>query len=123
MTTIAQALEEYGHTPYVLTVSDDGPHTSHTTVTLDGLLLTGPMSKTAARNARSRPAISLFWPPKEPGGYGIIMNGTATVTDAAGPAPVAAIALTKAVFHRPGVPSVGGEGTCTSDCRPIRLPS
>ena len=123
MTTIGEALADYGHTPYVLTVGDDGPHTSHSTIRLapDGMSVTGPLSKSAARNASRRPTLSLFWPPKEPGGYGIIMNGTAVVDADADPAPLATIALTKAVFHRPGAPGPGHEGTCSSDCRPIRL--
>ena len=123
MTTISEALEEYGSTPYVLTVGDDGPHTSHSTVSLtpDGTSLTGPLSKSAARNLRNRPAMSLFWPPREAGGYGIIMNGTAEVIATEGPAPLASIALTKAVFHRPGTPGPGHDGPCTSDCLPIRL--
>ena len=122
MTTISEALEEYGNIPYVLTVGDDGPHTSHSTVSLapDGTSLTGPLSKSAATNVANRPAMSLFWPPREAGGYGIIMNGTAEVI-AQGPAPLASIALTKAVFHRPGTPGPGHEGPCTSDCLPIRL--
>ncbi len=123
MTTISEALEEYGNTPYVLTVGDDGPHTSHSTVSLtpDGTSLTGPLSESAARNVGNRPAMSLFWPPREAGGYGIIMNGTAAVIATEGPAPLASIALTKAVFHRPGTPGPRHEGPCTSDCIPIRL--
>ena len=123
MTTISEALHEYGNTPYVLTVGDDGPHTSHSTVSLapDGASLTGPLSKSAAKNVCNQPAMSLFWPPQEPGGYGIIMNGTAQVIATDGPDPLASIALTKAVFHRPGTPGPGHEGTCTSDCMPIRL--
>ena len=138
MTTISEALREYGNTPYVLTVGDDGPHISHSTVSLapDGASLIGPLSKSAAKNVGKQPAMSLFWPPrepsageregpaprkKEPGGYGIIMNGTAQVIATDGPDPLASIALTKAVFHRPGTPGPGHEGTCTSDCRPIRL--
>lgn len=123
MTTISEALREFGNTPYVLTVGDDGPHTSHSTVSLgaDGTSLTGPLSKSAATNVGNQPAMSLFWPPLEPGGYGIIMNGTAQVIATDGPDPLASIALTKAVFHRPGTPGPGHEGTCKSDCRPIRL--
>ena len=123
MTTISEALREFGNTPYVLTVGDHGPHTSHSTVSLaaDGTSLTGPLSKSAAKNVGSQPAMSLFWPPREPGGYGIIMNGVAQLIATEGPAPLANIALTKAVFHRPGDPGPGHEGPCTSDCRPIRL--
>ena len=121
MTSIVEALEQYGRTTYLLTVGDDGPHTSNTEVVLAHGGLTCPLSKSAARNVRTRPAISLFWPPREPGGYGIIMNGTVQVSAPDAPAPMASITLSKAVFHRPGAPGPGQQGPCTSDCRPIEL--
>jgi hypothetical protein len=31
----------------------------------------------AARNIAREPHVSLFWPPTEPGGYALIVNGTA----------------------------------------------
>ena len=121
MTSIVEALDQYGNRPYLLTVGEDGPHTSHTRVALAGGGLTCPLSKSAAGNVRARPAVSFLWPAIEPGGYAIIMNGTVRHVDDGGAEPVASIDLSKAVFHRPGAPRPGHGGSCTSDCLPIEL--
>lgn len=121
MTSIAEALDQYGNRPYLLTIGEDGPHTSHTHVALAGGGLTCPLSKSAAGNVRMRPAVSFLWPAIEAGGYAIIMNGTVRHVEDDGAEPVASIDLSKAVFHRPGEPQPGHGGSCTSDCLPIRL--
>jgi len=121
MTTLRAAMERYGDRPFLLTVGEDGPHTSHTRVTLGGNGLTCALSKSAARNVRVRPSVSFLWPAIEAGGYAIIVNGTVRQVAQGAPEPVASIELTKAVFHRPGEPQPGRESTCTSDCRPIAL--
>ena len=48
VTSIIEALDQYGNRPYLLTVGEDGPHTSHTRVALAGGGLTCPLSKSAA---------------------------------------------------------------------------
>ena len=121
MTTFDEAIARYGDRPYVLTVGEDGPHTSHTRVTLGDGGLTCPLSTSAARNVRGRPTVSFLWPAIEPGGYAIIVNGTVRQVEEGAREPLASIEVTKAVFHRPGAPGPGSESTCTSDCRPIRL--
>ena len=121
MTSIAEALDQYGNRPYLLTVGEDGPHTSHTHVALAAGGLTCPLSKIAAGNVRTRPAVSFLWPAIEAGGYAIIMNGTVRHVEDDGAEPVASVDLSKAVFHRPGEPQPGHGGSCTSDCLPIRL--
>ena len=122
MTSIGEAIDQYGDRPYLLTVGEDGPHTSHTRVALGDGVLTCPLSKSAAHNVRVRPVVSFLWPPMQPGGYAIIVNGTVRQVEQGEPEPTASIELSKAVFHRPGEPQPGGAGACTSDCRPIRLP-
>ena len=122
MTTLREAIDRYGDRPFLLTVGEDDPHTSHTRVTLQGGGLTCPLSATAARNVRVRPSVSFLWPAIEAGGYAIIVNGTVRQVEEGAPEPVASIELTKAVFHRPGAPRSGRQRTCTSDCQPIRLP-
>lgn len=122
MTTLREAIDQYGDRPFLLTVGEDAPHTSHTRVTLRAGGLTCPLSTTAARNVRVRPSVSFLWPAIEAGGYAIIVNGTVRQVEEGAPEPVASIELSKAVFHRPGAPQPGRESTCTSDCRPIRLP-
>ncbi len=122
MTSMGEVIGQYGDRPYLLTVGDDGPHTSHTRVTLRDGGVTCPLSTSAARNVRVRPVVSFLWPPLEPGGYAIIVNGTVRHVEERVPEPIASIELSKAVFHRPGTPQAGHQGACTSDCLPIRLP-
>lgn len=57
--------------------------------------------------------VTLLWPPNEPGGYSLIVDGTAE--PAGGDALT--VTLARAVWHRPGV---GPDGSaCGSDCKPI----
>jgi len=119
-TTLREAIDQYGADAYLLTMSADGPHTSHVSVVPEGDLLTCALSKSAARNIDSHPSVSLLWPPLEKGGYSIVINANATKTEA-NDGPMAALALTKAVFHRPGVRSEPGAGPCPSDCKTIRI--
>ena len=121
MTSIGEAIDQYGDRPYLLTVGEDGPHTSHTRVALGDGVLTCPLSKSAAHNVRVRPVVSFLWPPMQPGGYAIIVNGTVREVEEGEGEPIASIELSKAVFHRAGAPQPGRAGSCTSDCRPIRL--
>ena len=63
-------------------------------------------------NAAARPAVALLWPPAEPGGYSLIVDGDATTAD-----DRLVVAPTKAVLHRPGPPPPAAAASgCTSDC-------
>ena len=120
MTTLHEAIAEYGADAYLLTMSADGPHTSHVSVAQDGKCLTCALSKSAARNIDDQPNVSLLWPPLEKGGYSIVINANATKVETDG-FPVATLALTKVVFHRPGVRAEPGDGPCPSDCKGISI--
>jgi hypothetical protein len=71
----------------------------------------------AAKNIAHQPNVSLFWPPTEPGGYALIINGTAASERRLTGVMIAEIAVTKSVLHRPGPKPVDSDGPCTSDCR------
>ena len=73
--TLAETIAQYGHDAYLLTIANDGPHTSFGSVDLKGNVIACAIGKSAARNIASKPNVSLFWPPKEPGGYaGLVMR-------------------------------------------------
>ncbi len=112
--TLAEAISHYGREAYLLTVAKDGPHTSSVTVELNGDRIGCALGGSAARNIARAPQVSLFWPPTEPGGYALIVNGTAE--GQAGGAK-AEITLTKSVLHRPGPKPADSDGPCASDCR------
>lgn len=121
--TLADAIAEFGRDAYLLTVSKTGPHTSLVSVDLHDNTIGCPVGASAARNIASEPNVSLFWPPREPGGYAMIVNGIATGSVRPNGVTVAEISLTKSVLHRPGPKPEDGDGPCASDCRRIARPA
>jgi hypothetical protein len=121
--TLAETVAQYGRDAYLLTVAHDGPHTSFVSVDLKDNVIRCAIGKSAARNIASVPHVSLFWPPREAGGYALVVNGTAT--GRRGPSGVtrAEITLTKSVLHRPGPKPPDSDGPCSSDCRRIARPA
>jgi hypothetical protein len=115
--TLAEAISHYGHEAYLLTVATDGPHTSNVTVELRGSRIDCNVGKSAAKNIAREPNVSLFWPPAEPGGYALIVNGTAASEHRLAGGTLAEITLTKSVLHRRGPKPDGSDGPCASDCR------
>lgn len=81
----------------------------------DGLRIVGPGRGTIA-NLAANPAVTLVFPPPEPRGYTLLVDGTATVDG-----EDVRIAPASAVLHRPashadGPPSPDG---CGHDCAPV----
>src|SRR5437868_523174 len=97
--TLAEAISHYGHEAYLLTVANDGPHTSNVTIELRGGCIGCNVGASAAKNIAREPHVSLFWPPTEAGGYALIINGTAARENKVTGATMAEITLTKSVLH------------------------
>lgn len=120
VTQLAAEMERYGASAYVLTVRDDAtPHVAHVTFQLvDGALPDGklrcPASRTAARNVADRPTMSVLWPPFEPGGYSMIVDG-----ECAADGDELVITPTNGVLHRPAPAPEGSDADCGSDCAPL----
>jgi hypothetical protein len=102
---------------YFLTVSDDGRAHAvaitpriHPSSAGEGWITCDAGNRSCA-NARSRPNVSLVWPPGEPGDYSLIVDGTATVEGS-----TVQIVPERAVRHRP---APGGG----SDCAPVVVKS
>ena len=115
--TLAEAISHYGRDAYLLTAAKDGPHTSNVTIELRGDSIGCSLGSSAARNIAQTPNVSLFWPPTEPGGYAMIVNGTAASQHGLSGVTTAEITLTKSVLHRPGPKPNDSDGPCASDCR------
>jgi len=106
---------------YLLTVGEDlRAHAVAVTHTLEegGLLMTG-LGRRTSDNIAARPDVSLVWPPYEPGGYSLIVDGRATVID-----ETARIEPGHAVLHRPADHASGDQGGasstgCGNDCVPL----
>ena len=115
--TLAEAISHYGREAYLLTVAKDGPHTSNVTIELCGSCIGCSVGASAAKNIAREPNVSLFWPPTEPGGYALIVNGAARSEHQQTGVTMAEIILTKSVLHRPGPKPDDSDGPCASDCR------
>ncbi|HWB49225.1 MAG TPA: hypothetical protein VG651_08955 [Stellaceae bacterium] len=117
MRTLAEAISHYGREAYLLTVAQDGPHTSNVTIELRDGSIGCSVGKSAAKNIARQPHVSLFWPPSEAGGYALIVNGTAASEHRPTGVTAAEITVTKSVLHRPGPKPADSDGPCASDCR------
>jgi len=94
---------------YLLTSGPDGrPHTIELTFTADGAVLRAPSGKSSARNIADRPLVALLWPPTEPGGYSLIVDGEATI-EGDDDTRTAVVTATHAILHRP---AAGGGNDC-----------
>jgi hypothetical protein len=103
---------------YLVTVGDD--YLAHTVavspVLIDGALDVGTVGNSTRRNATAHSAITLVWPPSDPGGYTLIVDGAAELTDGG-----LTVVPTRAVLHRKAT----SDSAATSpdglhDCVPLK---
>lgn len=102
---------------YLLTASADGRVKAVTVEpTLADGVLRCPASRGSARNLDAHPAATLLFPPTEPRGHTLLVDGTATADDDG-------ISFTpeSAVLHRPADHADGPTtpGGCGNDCAPV----
>ena len=114
---LGEEVTRFGLWPYLVTVSGDGrPHAVSAPVTWDGTVFVGAPGRHSRANAADRPsAVTLLWPPYEPGGYSLIVDGSAAVNadDSLTVTPVTG------VLHRTGPPRADSGPNCTADCVPL----
>lgn len=106
---------------YLLTVGEDlRAHAVAVQPTLEdgGLLVTGLGRRTSA-NLAARPDVSLVWPPHEPGGYSLIVDGRATVIDETARVEPGRAVLHRPADHAPAGSAATGESGCGNDCVPL----
>jgi hypothetical protein len=112
---LAGALADYTFA-YLVTV-DDG-YRAHT-VAVDpvlqaGVFDVGTIGDSTRKNLVQHDAVTLVWPPREPGGYTLIVDGQARPTD--GPLKVMP---NRAVLHRRAAPGTVTKPGCKDDCMPL----
>ena len=49
---------------------------------VDGVLDVGPVGKSTRKNVAQHDGVTLVWPPREPGGYTLIVDGRGEPADA-----------------------------------------
>jgi hypothetical protein len=118
---LADALGGYRFA-YLVTVDDD--YRVHT-VTVEPELREqvmdiGLIGGRTRRNVESRSAVTLLWPPSEPGGYSLIVDGAgeiAEVADSDDDTAALRVVPTRALLHRNADPTTPGSATgCLHDC-------
>ncbi len=100
---------------YLLTVSDDqrAHAVAVTPVARDGALRVEGLGNRTRANLTDRPDVTLLFPPGEPGGYSLIVDGRAS-----GDGEGATVTPVNAVLHRPAehAPGEVSDTGCGSDC-------
>jgi hypothetical protein len=115
---LADALDGYRFA-YLVTVDDD--YRVHT-VTVEPELRervmdVGLIGARTRRNVESRSAVTLLWPPREPGGYSLIVDGRAEIADSDDDTAALRVVPTRALLHRNADPSTPGSAKgCLHDC-------
>ncbi|GFG52729.1 hypothetical protein CQY20_01750 [Mycolicibacterium agri] len=108
---LADALKDYTFA-YLVTVGDD--YRAHTVATqplfADGVFDVGGLGGKSSSNIAAHPDATLVWPPREAGGYTLIVDGRA---DGSRIEPL------RAVLHRPAEPGAQTKPGCKDDCRPL----
>lgn len=115
--------EELGlrDTAYLLISGDARPHVVEVSPELvDGVLVCAEPGRTARRIIGDRPAVSFLLPPREPGGYSLIVDGAGSL-DADGRLTVvpSTAVLHRASGHQPHHEHDHTATECGNDCRPL----
>ena len=107
---VAARLEEYGTSAFLVTVGDDGsPKVVHLALVWEGNSGGGSFRCTPGggtlRNLAESGAVTLVFPPAEPGGYSMLIDGTGRVAGASDESPgtddLVLIDFGGGVLHRP----------------------
>ncbi|HZC53012.1 MAG TPA: pyridoxamine 5'-phosphate oxidase family protein [Mycobacterium sp.] len=121
---LAAALPDYPFA-YLITVGDD--YRAHT-VTVEpqlregAVLDVGLIGGRTRENLARRSDVTLLWPPREPGGYSLIVDGTAEVTDGSDETVRLDVVPTRALLHREADSPSAAKG-CLHDCVVFSLPA
>lgn len=112
MQVLEKTVADYG-LAYLITIADgDRIHTSPVQPTLTGgeLFVPAPSSR-VLENTGQRPKVSLVWPPSEPGGYSLIVDGAAELEG-----ENLRVIPSRAIQHRPEALTPPNGESCGYDC-------
>jgi hypothetical protein len=105
---------KFGQSAYVITVTAGGrPHVVSVVVEWRDDRLVFGAGRTTLACAAERPEVALLWPPVEPGGYSLIVDGTASRADPS--LDILTLQPSKAILHR-SAEKPSATGGQVSDC-------
>jgi hypothetical protein len=104
------ALDEFGAVAYLLSAGGDGrPRCVSIALSWSDDQLMASVGKRTGANIGIQPLVSLLWPPVEPGGYSLIVDGSASVTgESDGGGAIITIIPSNGVRHRNAEPTTLG---------------
>ncbi len=109
---LADALADFTFA-YLVTV-DDG-HRAHAVavdpVLANGVIDVGTVGASTRRNLEQHDGVMLVWPPRERGGYTLIVDGRGEPTDT-----TLQVVPDRAVLHRRAAPGAVTKPGCKDDC-------
>jgi hypothetical protein len=121
---LAAALSDYPFA-YLITVNDEyRVHTVTVEPTLCGAVLdVGLIGGGTRKNLAHRNNVTLLWPPHQPGGYSLIVDGSAETTDPGVDSDAVQLSVvpTRALLHRDADSPDAAKG-CLHDCVVFSLP-
>ncbi len=116
---LAGALADFTYA-YLITVGGD--YRAHTVavepVLSDGIFEVGSIGNSTRRNLAAHADVTLVWPPSQPGGYSLIVDGIGRPTEDA-----LTVAPSRAVLHRKALPGATTKPGCKDDCLPLESPT
>jgi hypothetical protein len=115
---LREQISGFATEPYLLTVTAaNRPHCGTVTVAwnVSGQLLVDAPSSWPGSAESGHSVVSLLWPPEQPGGYSLIVDGTADHVES----KKLTVTVTRGVLHRRGQPEPGGSTSCGHDCVPL----
>lgn len=114
---LADALADFAFA-YLITVGDDyrAKTVAVDPVLVDGRIDIGTVGAGSQRNVAAHDSVTLVWPPREPCGYTLIVDGRAELAG-----EHLHVIAQHAVLHRPATPNSPASPTgCGDDCVPLR---
>lgn len=111
--TLLTRIAEFGNTPYLVTVNDEGtPHVVSVTLDHDANGLIVPVGRRTRANVEQNQGVTLLWPPRPDPAYCMIVD--ATVVSFNGGRAEITLEPRSAVLHR-----VAGAAGAGPSCVPI----
>jgi hypothetical protein len=120
---LAAALDDFPFA-YLITVDENyRVHTVAVEPTLrEAILDIGLIGGRTRMNLAQHADVTLLWPPLEPGGYSLIVDGRAQTSDATDETARLEVVPTRALLHREADSPAAAKG-CLHDCVVFSLPA